>query len=376
MPDELLNFRFQNLHEFVKVARQNLDRNNWDYLIGGSESETTLARNRLALDSLGFRPRVLRDVSNVDCTRTLFGRKLRLPVLCAPVGSLQNFDAGGGATVAAATAEFGNGMILSSVSDPGMDKTAEAAGDGFRIFQLYVRGDEAWVDDHVRRATDRGYNAFCLTIDTDSYSRRERDIAKRHQRRRVRVDDARIYQAQFNWKDIARIKRNFDIPLILKGIATPEDALIAVEHGVDCVYRRRLDHPRHRCREGDRPRRRCRRGGPALCLRARRGRPGRRRAAVRDPRRRDPHLPVIARRHKLCRARQILSARGSAGCAAACPQPVPASGLAEGDVLAPVPGAPCLGLPREPTSSAQHPRRKEDVDGQNKSGNGWLFGPG
>src|SRR6185437_2696202 len=167
---------------------------------------------------------------------TLFGRKLRLPVLCAPVGSLQNFDPGGGATVAAATAEFGNGMILSSVSEPGMDKTAEAAGDGFRIFQLYVRGDEAWVDDHVRRATERGYNAFCLTIDTDSYSRRERDIAKRHQRRRVRVDDARIYQAQFNWKDIARIKRNFDIPLILKGIATPEDALIAVEHGVDCVY--------------------------------------------------------------------------------------------------------------------------------------------
>ena len=89
MSDEILQFRFQNLHEFVKVARQNLDRNNWDYLIGGSESETNLARNRLALDSLGFRPRVLRDVSNVDCTGTLFGKKLRLPVLCAPVGSLQ-----------------------------------------------------------------------------------------------------------------------------------------------------------------------------------------------------------------------------------------------------------------------------------------------
>src|SRR6202045_1217372 len=236
MSDEILQFRFQNLHEFVKVARQNLDRNNWDYLIGGSESETTLARNRLALDSLGFRPRVLRDVSKVDCSRTLLGKKLRLPVLCAPVGSLQNFDPGGGATVAAATAEFGNGMILSSVSEPGMDKTAEAGGDGFKIFQLYVRGDAAWVDDHARRAADKGYDAFCLTIDTDSYSRRERDIAKRHQRRRVRVDDARIYQAQFNWKDIERIKRNFDIPLILKGIATAEDAKIAVEHGVDCVY--------------------------------------------------------------------------------------------------------------------------------------------
>ena len=194
MSDDYLQERFQNLHEFVKAARTNLNRNNWDYLIGGSETETTLARNRLALDSIGFRPRVLRDMSTIDCTRELFGRKLRLPVLCAPVGSLENFEPGGGATVAAATTEFGNGMILSSVSHPGLEKTAEAAGDGFRIFQLYVRGDAAWVDDHVRRAVDNGYNAFCLTVDTDSYSRRERDIAKRHQRRRVRVDDARIYQ--------------------------------------------------------------------------------------------------------------------------------------------------------------------------------------
>jgi isopentenyl diphosphate isomerase/L-lactate dehydrogenase-like FMN-dependent dehydrogenase len=231
-----LDERFQNLHEFVTQARINLDRNNWDYLIGGSETESTLARNRLALDAIGFRPRVLRDVSEVDCSRVLFGRRLRLPVLCAPVGSLQVFDPAGGAAVARATSEFGNGIILSSVSEPGLDKTAEAAGDGFKIFQLYVRGDAEWVDAHVRRAADRGYDAFCLTVDTDSYSRRERDIAKRHQRRRVRVDDARIFQARFNWHDIDRIKRISPIPVVLKGIATAEDARLAVEHGVDCVY--------------------------------------------------------------------------------------------------------------------------------------------
>jgi isopentenyl diphosphate isomerase/L-lactate dehydrogenase-like FMN-dependent dehydrogenase len=236
MPESPFQDRFQNLHEFVTQARINLDRNNWDYLIGGSETETTLARNRLAFDAIGFRPRVLRDVSNVDCSSTLFGKKLRIPVLCAPVGSLEVFEPGGGATVAAATREFGNGMILSSVSHPGLDETAKASGDGFKIFQLYVRGDSAWVDDHVGRAVDKGYDAFCLTVDTDSYSRRERDIAKRHQRRRVRVNDARIYQAQFNWRDIDRIKKNFDIPLILKGIATAEDGRIAIEHGVDCVY--------------------------------------------------------------------------------------------------------------------------------------------
>ena len=68
-----------------------------------------------------------------------------------------------------------------------MEKTAEASGDAFKIFQLYVRGDADWVDDHVRRAIDNGYDAFCFTIDTDSHSRRERDIAKRHQRRRARL---------------------------------------------------------------------------------------------------------------------------------------------------------------------------------------------
>ncbi len=235
MPESLQD-RFQNLHEFVTQARTNLNRNHWDYLIGGSETETTLARNRLAFDAIGFRPRVLRDVSNIDCSRGLFGKKLRIPVLCAPVGSLEVFEPGGGASVAAATREFGNGMILSSVSHPGLDATAEASGDGFKIFQLYVRGDAAWVNDHVRRAIDKGYDGFCLTVDTDSYSRRERDIAKRHQRRRVRVDDARIYQAQFNWRDIERIKKNFDIPIILKGIATAEDAKLALEYGADCVY--------------------------------------------------------------------------------------------------------------------------------------------
>jgi glycolate oxidase len=202
----------------------------------------------MALDSIAFRPRVLCDVSKIDCSASLFGRKLRIPVLLAPVGSLESFEPGSGATVAKAATEFGNGIILSCVSEPGLEATAEASGDGFKIFQLYVLGDADWIDDNFRQAIDAGYDAFCITVDTDRYSRRERDIAKRHQRRGVVVrDNARVFQAQFNWRDVERCKAKFDIPLILKGIATVEDARRAVEIGVDCVYvsnhgGRQLDH--------------------------------------------------------------------------------------------------------------------------------------
>src|ERR1700756_570628 len=247
MPESLED-PFQNLPEFIKAARTNLNRNVWDYLIGASETETTVARNRMALDSIAFRPRVLCDVSEIDCSSSLFGRKLRIPLLLAPVGSLELFEPGGGATVAKAATEFGNGMIFSCVSEPGLEATAEASGDGFKIFQLYVLGDDQWVDDQFRQAIDAGYDAFCITVDTDRYSRRERDIAKRYQRRGVVVrNDARIHQARHTWRDVERYKAKFDIPLILKGIATVEDARRAVELGVDCVYvsnhgGRQLDH--------------------------------------------------------------------------------------------------------------------------------------
>src|SRR5258708_10062253 len=71
---------FQNLHEFVRKARANLNQNAWDYIVGAAETETTMRRNRMALDEIAFRPRVLRNVAKVDGSVELFGRKLRLPV--------------------------------------------------------------------------------------------------------------------------------------------------------------------------------------------------------------------------------------------------------------------------------------------------------
>ncbi len=246
---ELVESRFETLHEIVKAARTQLNQNIWDYLVGATETETTLRRNRLAIDSIAFRPRVLRDVSSIDCTHRFLGKPLRIPVALAPVGSLESFEAGGGATVAAAAAEFGSPFFLSSVTHPGLEAAAAQAGEACKIFQLYVRGDDAFVDDYARRAVDAGYDAFCITVDTALYSRRERDLSKRfvkYWRQRATGHD---YQAALSWKDVERFKAKHKIPLILKGIATEEDARIALEHGVDGIYvsnhgGRQLDHGR------------------------------------------------------------------------------------------------------------------------------------
>src|SRR3989304_3585192 len=84
------------LHEFVAPAKRNLSRGSWDYLMGGAETETTLERNRRALDALAFRPRVLRNVEQVSTRSKVLGQDLRLPVILAPIGSLQDFSATGG----------------------------------------------------------------------------------------------------------------------------------------------------------------------------------------------------------------------------------------------------------------------------------------
>ena len=112
-----------------------------------------------------------------------------------------------------------------------------------------MRGDRDWVDDHARRAKECGYDAFALTVDLDHYGRRERDLAKRFRTTARRRAVGPEFQMRFCWDDVKRLKDRFDIPLILKGIATAEDAEIACEHGIEAVYvsnhgGRQLDHGR------------------------------------------------------------------------------------------------------------------------------------
>src|SRR5262249_42281192 len=153
------------------------------------------------------------------------------------------------AAVTRAAGKFGAAHMLSSVSEPGLEKVAEAAPDALRVYQLYVRGDDAFVEDCVNRAVANGYTAFCLTVATAHYSRRERDIAKRYVRQSGMRATGGDYQKALSWRTVKLIKDKYKIPLIIKGIATAEDANLALDHGVDWIYvsnhgGRQLDHGR------------------------------------------------------------------------------------------------------------------------------------
>ena len=242
-----LNEQFLTLQEIYLAAKRNLAPGPWAYLMGGAETETTVLRNRRALDEIAFRPRVLRDVSRIDSTAKFLGQAVRLPVMLAPIGGLESIVEGGAAAAARAAAQFGVPQMLSSVCKPGLEETA-AAAQTVRVFQLYVRGDDAWVDDFVRRARDNGYCAFCLTVDVAMYSRRERDLIGRFVKPwRARAAEGARFQASLSWDQVKRFKDKHDVPLIIKGIATVEDAELAVQHGVEVVYvsnhgGRQLDH--------------------------------------------------------------------------------------------------------------------------------------
>jgi isopentenyl diphosphate isomerase/L-lactate dehydrogenase-like FMN-dependent dehydrogenase len=192
---------------------------------------------------------VLNDVREIDMTATVHGAKSRLPIILAPMGSLDSLNPAGAMAVAKAAEEFGVVSYLSSVTQPGIAEIAAGTGHD-KVFQLYVRGDRDWVADITNKAIDLGYVHFCLTVDVAVYSRRERDLIKRYQPSgRARNNDGWEFQAALNWDLVKWFKDTWDIPLILKGIATAEDAARCIEHGVEVVYvsnhgGRQLDHGR------------------------------------------------------------------------------------------------------------------------------------
>jgi isopentenyl diphosphate isomerase/L-lactate dehydrogenase-like FMN-dependent dehydrogenase len=235
---------FETATDMIRMARRNMRQDAWDYVCGAAETETSLRRNRMAIDALAFRPRVCRDVSDIDATTTLFGHKQRIPVILAPMGSIQNFATRAAIEVDDAARDFGVMNFISTVTEPSLEELAANSGHP-KCFQIYVRGDDQWIKDLCKRIVDNNYPVVTLTVDSAFYGNRERLNPTQLALRRV---PARDWQKKITWDTVKLVKDAIgDRPLILKGIQTAEDAALCVEHGVNGVYisnhgGRQLDH--------------------------------------------------------------------------------------------------------------------------------------
>jgi len=232
--------------EIVQAARRRLGQGEWDYLVGGAASETTLRRNRLAFDRIAFRPRILVDVSEIDTSTTFLGQPLRIPAILAPIGSLQVFDPDAGIGSTRAATEFGIVHTVSSVTEPELEETA-AATPTPKIFQLYVNGDMSWTEEMIARIRDAGYTALALTVDVSHYSRRERPMVSRYAPPTQTGPRGPNWLGALTWETMDRIKELAGLPFLLKGVQTAEDAEMALEHGVDVIWvsnhgGRQIDH--------------------------------------------------------------------------------------------------------------------------------------
>ncbi|HEX4195067.1 MAG TPA: alpha-hydroxy acid oxidase [Stellaceae bacterium] len=240
--------KFVVMHQLVQAGHAKMKPIAWNYLLGCADTETTMRRNRHALDSVAFKPRALRGVGKVDTRGKFLGKTMRLPVLMSGIGSVGLIDPGGAATVAKAAGKFGVAMGYSSVAKPGLEETA-AAGDCPKIVQLYVRGDDAWIDAYAARAIKAGYNAFAFIIDSAHFSRRERDIIHAGNNAKL-SDEPDPFLSTLDWDKIKRFKdRHKDVAVGLKGITTGEDAAEAVKAGVSVIWvsthgGRQVDHAR------------------------------------------------------------------------------------------------------------------------------------
>ncbi|MER5768576.1 alpha-hydroxy acid oxidase [Streptomyces sp. NPDC001985] len=243
------------LGDFERTAAAALPADIWDFIAGGSGTETTLDANRAALDRVLVTPRVLRDVSRVSTEARLLGRPAALPLAVAPVAYQRLAHPEGELATARAAKTAGVPFTASTLSSVAIEEITEVGGTVW--FQLYWLRDTAATLNLVRRAEDAGVSAIVLTVDVPWLGRRLRDVRSRfalpghvraanveagtaaHERpadaSAVAVHTGRMFSPALNWSSVAALRERTALPLVLKGVLAPQDALRAAESGVDAV---------------------------------------------------------------------------------------------------------------------------------------------
>jgi lactate 2-monooxygenase len=248
--------------ELEAQARERLSAEAFGYVAGGAGSELTMRANLQAFERWQIVPRMLRDVSERDISTSVLGTSMPAPVLLAPVGVQSIVHPDAELAVTRAAAAHGLPAILSTAASHSIEQVAEATGDGSRWYQLYWPSDRDLAASFVARAGDAGYEAIVVTLDTWLLGWRPRDLANgylpflkgegvatyfsdpvfRAALERTPEEDPgpaighwayQFSNPRVTWADLAWLREQTALPIVLKGILHDEDARRALEAGVD-----------------------------------------------------------------------------------------------------------------------------------------------
>jgi L-lactate dehydrogenase (cytochrome) len=277
-PVERRLHRAASVADLRRIAKRRLPGGVFDYIDGAAEDELTNAANQAAFARTNFRPRVLRGLEQVDVGSTMLGRPVAYPLVLAPTGFTRIADPEGELAVARAAARAGLPYTLSTLSTRSIEEV-RSVSDGRLWFQVYAWRDRALVKEMIDRTAAARYEALVLTVDTAIFGRRERDVRRGFSLPpaigpRTIVDGALhpgwtwafvrsepirfanvvgrdvgdgaspvtlsdYINTQFDpglsWGDVDWLRSVWDGPIVLKGVQTVEDAVLAAERGVDAI---------------------------------------------------------------------------------------------------------------------------------------------
>ena len=232
------------LTDVEALAVEQLDPDWAEYFCGGSGREQTLAENTEAFARWRLRQRILCGIESTSTGTTVLGCPVSSPVVVAPVAYQQMAHADGEVGMARAAAAAGSAFCLSTFSNASVAEVAAAAPDGVRFLQVYVFRDHGVTDELIAQAVEAGFSAVFLTVDLPVVGARDRErrihwtfpeetmpSVRYALERGVEGEGMQILDPALDWAYLARLASSISVPVVVKGVLEPTDAVLAAEHG-------------------------------------------------------------------------------------------------------------------------------------------------
>jgi isopentenyl diphosphate isomerase/L-lactate dehydrogenase-like FMN-dependent dehydrogenase len=232
------------LTDVEALARARMDPHWAEFLCGGAGAERTLRENVEAYSRWWLRQRVLCGIDTVSTATTLLGHPVGSPVVVAPVAYQRMIHADGEEGMARAAAAVGSALCLSTFSTASVAEVAAAAPDAVRFLQVYVFRDHGVTEELIAQALDAGFSAVFLTVDLPVLGVRDRErriqwafpedslpATRFAHGRGVAGDGPEMLDPALDWAYLERLVSTVPVPVVVKGVLDPADAVLAAEHG-------------------------------------------------------------------------------------------------------------------------------------------------